>query len=130
MAAEVAAAFTQLAVEYLASTRDTTQRVTTRHSPAELAARFAEPLPRAGRSVSEIVARLRDDVIAESNHLYHPRYVGHQVSASLPAAIWTEPLIAALNQSVAVFEMSPVGTVLETQVIRWMCELVAVTRRV
>ena len=124
MAAEVAAAFTQLAVEYLASTRDTTQRVTTRHSPAELAARFAEPLPRAGRSVSEIVARLRDDVIAESNHLYHPRYVGHQVSASLPAAIWTEPLIAALNQSVAVFEMSPVGTVLETQVIRWMCELV------
>lgn len=124
MAPEVAAAFTQLAVEYLAQTRDATQRVTTRHTPAELAARFAEPMPRAGRSVAEIVARLRDDVIAESNHLYHPRYVGHQVSASLPAAVWTESLIGALNQSVAVFEMSPVGTVLETQVIRWMCDLV------
>ena len=124
MAPEVAAAFTQLAVEYLAQTRDATQRVTTRHTPAELAARFAEPMPRTGRSVAEIVARLRDDVIAESNHLYHPRYVGHQVSASLPAAVWTESLIGALNQSVAVFEMSPVGTVLETQVVRWMCDLV------
>ena len=69
------------------------------------------------------MARLRADVIADSNHLYHPRYVGHQVSASLPAAAWTESLISVLNQSVAVFEMSPVGTVLETQVIRWMCEL-------
>ena len=98
--------------------------MTTRHTPAELAARFAEPLPRTGRGMAEIVARLRDDVIAESNHLYHPRYVGHQVSASLPAAVWTESLIGALNQSVAVFEMSPVGTVLETQVIRWMCDLV------
>ncbi|HEU4988589.1 MAG TPA: pyridoxal-dependent decarboxylase [Gemmatimonadaceae bacterium] len=123
MAPEVAEAFVRLATEYLADTRDASQRVTTRHTPAEMAARFAEPLPRAGRSVEAIVARLRADVIAESNHLYHPRYVGHQVSASLPAAIWTEPLISALNQSVAVFEMSPAGTAIETQVIRWMCEL-------
>jgi L-2,4-diaminobutyrate decarboxylase len=124
MAPEVAEAFTRLAVEYLAGTRDETQRVTSRHSASELAARFAEPLPTGGRSIDAIIARLLDDVIAESNHLYHPRYVGHQVSASLPAAVWTESIISALNQSVAVFEMSPVGTVLETQVIRWMCELV------
>ena len=123
MSPEVAAAFTHLAVEYLAETRDASQRVTTRHTPAELAARFAEPLPRAGRSVQEIVTRLRTDVIAESNHLSHPRYMGHQMSAPLPAAIWTESVIGALNQSVAVWEMSPAGTVIETQVIRWMCEL-------
>ncbi len=124
MSPEIAAAFTHLAVEYLAQTRDASQRVTTRHTPAELAARFAEPLPRAGRSVADIVARLRTDVIAESNHLSHPRYMGHQMSAPLPAAIWTESVIGALNQSVAVWEMSPAGTVIETQVIRWMCDLV------
>ncbi|MGH7668361.1 MAG: pyridoxal phosphate-dependent decarboxylase family protein [Gemmatimonadaceae bacterium] len=123
MAPEVAAAFTHLAVAYMAQTRDVSQRVTTRHTPAELATRFAEPLPRAGKTVAQIVARLGTDVIADSNHLYHPRYMGHQMSASLPAAIWTESLIGALNQSVAVFEMSPVGTVLETQVVGWMCEL-------
>ncbi|OYV73597.1 MAG: hypothetical protein B7Z72_02170 [Gemmatimonadetes bacterium 21-71-4] len=123
MTPQTASAFVELVTEYLANTRDASRRVTSVHTPEELAARFAEPLPRRGRPIEEIVARLRDDVIAESNHLYHPRYVGHQVSAPLPAAVWTEPLIAALNQSVAVFEMSPVGTVLETQVIRWMCEL-------
>jgi L-2,4-diaminobutyrate decarboxylase len=42
----------------------------------------------------------------------------------LPAAIWTESLTAALNQSLAVAEMSPTGTALEHRVIRWMCDLV------
>jgi L-2,4-diaminobutyrate decarboxylase len=49
--------------------------------------------------------------------------MGHQVSAPLAAAVWTETLTAILNQSAAVWEMSPVGTVLETQVIRWLCAL-------
>ena len=115
--------FVDLAVEYLSTTRDRTTRVSTAHSAAELARRFAEPLPRSPRDLAEVVRRLRDEVIPDCNHLYHPRYVGHQVSPPLPAAVWMEPLTAALNQSVAVFEMSPVATVLEHQVIRWLCEL-------
>jgi len=62
-------------------------------------------------------------VIPDSNHLFHPRSMGHQVSAPLPAAVWTEALTAALNQSAAVWEMSPVGTILEARVVRWMCDL-------
>jgi glutamate/tyrosine decarboxylase-like PLP-dependent enzyme len=34
-----------------------------------------------------------------------------------------EAVTAALNQSAAVFEMSPVGTVIEHRVVSWMCEL-------
>ena len=115
--------FVDLALEYLDTTRDRSGRVSTARSPAELAARFAEPLPRSPRSIDDVVRRLREEVIPDCNHLYHPRYVGHQVSAPLPAAIWMESLAAALNQSVAVFEMSPVGTVLEHQVVRWLCDL-------
>jgi L-2,4-diaminobutyrate decarboxylase len=51
-------------------------------------------------------------------------YAGHQVSAPLPAAVWTEAVTAALNQSVAVSEMSPTATAVEQRVIRWMAELV------
>jgi len=91
--------------------------------PAELARRFEEALPRAGRSLESVVARLRDDVAGESIRLSHPMYLGHQVSAPLPAAIWTEPLIAAINNSIAVREMSPAGTIVEARVIRWMCDL-------
>jgi L-2,4-diaminobutyrate decarboxylase len=121
--AAVAQAFTTLAVDYLAATRDRSGRVSTAHTRAELAARFTEPLPRHGHTIDEIVARLRDEVLPDSNHLYHPRYIGHQVSAPLPAAIWTEALTAALNNSMAVWEMSPVATVLEHQVIRWLTDL-------
>src|SRR5512140_1900581 len=49
--------------------------------------------------------------------------MGHQVAAPLPAAVWTEAIIAALNNSLAVSEMSPTGTVIEERVIRWMCDL-------
>ena len=119
----VGRAFAALVAEYFADTRNRAGRVSTNHTPAGLAARFEEPLPREGRSIDAIIARLRSDVLPDCNRLYHPRYVGHQVSAPLPAAVWTESLTAALNQSVAVFEMSPVATVLEHRVIRWMCDL-------
>jgi len=120
---DVAAQFTALAAAYLAQTRTGAGAVSTARTPDELAARFDEPLPREGRSIEEIVARVRDEIIPDCNRLYHPRYAGHQVSAPLPAAIWTESVIGALNQSVAVWEMSPVATILEDRVLRWMCDL-------
>src|SRR5256885_17216035 len=81
-------------------------------------------MPRDGKPLADVVARLRDEVLPDCNRLYHPRYAGHQVSAPLPAAIWTESLTSALNQSLAVSEMSPTGTALEHRVVRWMCVLV------
>lgn len=124
MSPDAAALFTALTTAYLADTRTGDGPVSTSRSAAELAARFDEPMPRDGMSLERVVERLRDEVIPDCNHLYHPRYAGHQVSAPLPAAIWTESLAAALNQSVAVSEMSPTGTALEHRVIRWMSDLV------
>jgi len=129
MSPEAAALFTALATQYLADTRTGDGLVGTSRSAAELAARFDEPMPQDGTPLAEVIARLRDEVIPDCNRLYHPRYAGHQVSAPLPAAIWTESLTAALNQSVAVSEMSPTGTALEHRVIRWMCELVGYDER-
>jgi len=124
MSAESAARFTDLVVEHLASTRAGDGPVSTSLSSEQIAARFDEPLPLEGASLESVVGRLRDEVLADCNRLTHPRAVGHQVSAPLPAAIWTESIIGALNQSVAVAEMSPTATVLEHRVIRWMCDLV------
>jgi L-2,4-diaminobutyrate decarboxylase len=123
MGPEAATQFTTLVTNYLAETRTGDGPVSTPRTPAELAARFDEPMPQRGAPLADVVARLRDEVLPDCNRLYHPRYAGHQVSAPLPAAIWTESLTAALNQSVAVSEMSPTATALEHRVIRWMCEL-------
>jgi len=121
--AATAAAFIRLVADYLADTRSGDGRVSTAHTPADLAARFAEPLPREGRPLDAVLERLRGEVLPDCNRLTHPRSMGHQVSAPLPVAVWTEALTAALNQSGAVWEMSPVGTIIETQVVRWMCGL-------
>jgi L-2,4-diaminobutyrate decarboxylase len=121
--ASVGRAFVALAAEYFAQTRGRDGRVSTRHTPAGLAARFDEPLPVEGHAIDEVIARIRADIIPDCNHLFHPRYVGHQIAGPLPAAAWAESVTAALNQSVAVFEMSPVFTVLEHRVIQWMCGL-------
>ena len=115
--------FTRLATDYLAATRDGSGPVSTSRTSSEIAERFDEPLPLDGMPLEAVAERLRHDVLPDCNRLYHPRYAGHQVSPPLPAAIWTEPLIAALNQSLAVAEMSPVATVLEHRVVQWMCEL-------
>ena len=121
--APVAEAFFRIAVDYFAATRTGEGRVSTPSTPEELARRFDDPLPEKGRPIGEVLARLRRDVVPDSNHLSHPRSMGHQVSAPLPAAVWTDALVSALNQSGAVWEMSPVGTIVESRVVRWMCDL-------
>jgi L-2,4-diaminobutyrate decarboxylase len=65
-----------------------------------------------------------EKVIHQSNHLHSPQYIGHQVSAPLPAAALTGVASALLNNSTAVYEMSPVSTILEKRVIQWMAGLI------
>jgi L-2,4-diaminobutyrate decarboxylase len=121
--AEAGAAFVRLVAEYYAETRRGEGAVSTPRSAGEIARRFDEPLPAGGRPLDAVVERLRQDVLPDVNRLLHPMYVGHQVSAPLPAAVWTETLTAALNPSVAVWEMSPVATILEHRVVRWLADL-------
>jgi L-2,4-diaminobutyrate decarboxylase len=61
--------------------------------------------------------------VGDAIHLAHPMYMGHQVAPPLPHAVLADALASLLNQSVAVWEMSPTGTPVEVQVMRWMREL-------
>ena len=115
--------FVDLVVRHLEETRAGTGPVSTSLTPEELARRFDEPLPRKGRTLKEVAVRVARDGLRDANHLTHPMYMGHQVSAPLPVAIWTEPVISVLNNSLAVREMSPTLTAIETRVVRWMAEL-------
>jgi L-2,4-diaminobutyrate decarboxylase len=119
-----AALLIRIATDYLAASRDRSSPVSAVQDQRAVATRFDEPMPRRGRPLAEVAARIAREVIPDSNWLYHPRAMGHQVAAPLPAAIWSESVIAALNQSTAVFEMSPIGTTIERRVVRWLCDLV------
>lgn len=117
-----AALVTSLATDYLAATGRGDGAVSPSRPRDEVDARFAEPLPEHGRPLAEVVDRMRDEIIADANRLAHPMYMGHQVSFALPVAAWVDSVISALNQSIAVEEMSPTLTALETRVVHWMCD--------
>lgn len=129
MSFESGAKFLKIAADYFAETRKGEGPVSTLLDKATLAKRFDEPMPMEMRPLDEVVRRLETDVMPDINKLMHPGYMGHQVSAPLAAAVWTDVVISATNQSVAVWEMSPVATVIEERVIRWMCDLAGLVPR-
>ena len=108
--------------DYLAAVED--RPVSTRRSPAELERRFDEPLPRAGRPAEEVWDDVWERVVDDAIHLAHPMYMGHQVAPPLPHAVLADALASLLNQSVAVWEMSPTGTMIEERVVRWLADAV------
>lgn len=129
MSSAAASSFTALAANYFSRSATTRRQVSTRLAPEQLAERFSAGFPEQMTPLADVVNKLANDVVDQSNWLYHPRYMGHQVTPPLPAAVWAEPVIAALNQSVAVQEMSPAVTMVETQIVRWMAGLAGYSER-
>jgi L-2,4-diaminobutyrate decarboxylase len=98
--------------------------VSTLLSVDRLGDRFTSTLPRASRPAAEVWGEVWESVVNDSIHLHHPMYLGHQVAPPLPHAALADALASLLNQSIAVWEMSPTGTLLEAQVMRWLVGLV------
>jgi L-2,4-diaminobutyrate decarboxylase len=76
--------------------------------------------PESERIAAEILGGTKRDIGSlvrhvqrASLHLSHPRFVAQQVAAPIPAAALVESVVAALNQSLAVWEMSPIATAID-----------------
>jgi L-2,4-diaminobutyrate decarboxylase len=73
---------------------------------------------RGGADGMALIRSLMDN----ANQLHHPAYMGHQVCPPFPTAVIADLVISTLNQSTAVWEMSPIGTVIEQEVVRWLAD--------
>jgi aromatic-L-amino-acid decarboxylase len=93
-------------------------------TPAELDALFDEPLPLEGVSPEEVFEKFRRDVIPHAMNIPSPRYFGLFNPTPLPAAVWADALISALNQNGAAWRNSPSASAVEARVLRWLCQLV------
>jgi L-2,4-diaminobutyrate decarboxylase len=87
--------------------------------PAEMVSRWPADFPAEPRGE---LGELLERVIAESNHLHHPRYVGHQVTSPMPFGALGEFASTLLNNAMAVYEMGPVGTAIERNLARWLMD--------
>ncbi len=80
----------------------------------------ADVLPQTGSTGEAVFGKLRS-IIANSVVVTHPHTVAHLHCPPLLSALAGEVVISMLNQSMDSFDQAPVATVLEQQVIRWLC---------
>lgn len=64
------------------------------------------------------------DILGRSINLHHPKYIGHQVSSPAPLSILSGLFEDFMNNSMAVYEMGPAGTIIEKVVIEYLCKKV------
>jgi L-2,4-diaminobutyrate decarboxylase len=62
-------------------------------------------------------AELLRQIQRASLKLSHPRFAAQQVAAPIPAAALVESVVAAMNNSLAVWEMSPIATAIDREVL-------------
>jgi len=80
----------------------------------------AKVLPERASPSAEVLARVAR-VISESVSVNHPHTAAHLHCPPLIAALAAEVVISALNQSMDSFDQAPAATVLEEQLVHWLC---------
>ena len=101
-----------------------TAPVTSPLTPADLERLFDEPMPIAGVSAEEILARFERDIAPHAMQVPSPRYFGQFNPTPLAIGVWADALCSALNQNAGAWRNGPTSALIEDRVIRWLCELV------
>ena len=120
--AELFAAAGALLKEHFAGLAE--KPVTRFQPPATLEKKHDRRLGEKPQEMSRVWAHLTQ-ILRDGNLLHHPGYMGHQVAAPFPLAAAAAGIAQAVNQGMAVWEMSPAATIIERRVLRWMSDAVS-----
>src|ERR1044072_1410780 len=85
---------------------------------------FDEPLPLLGMTAEEIFEKFARDVEPHAMQVPSPRYFGQFNPAPLAIGVWADALCSSLNQNAGAWRNGPTSAMIESQVIRWLCELI------
>jgi L-2,4-diaminobutyrate decarboxylase len=122
----------QLSIDaYRAMTDSVAEALTTRLgtgaysglTPADLTSLLSAPVaPREPRPYDAAMEQLQL-IMGHSIGLWHPHVAAHLHTPVLNAALAAEMAISALNQSMDSFDQAPAATVIEQQMVDWLCRL-------
>ncbi|HEY1433883.1 MAG TPA: aminotransferase class I/II-fold pyridoxal phosphate-dependent enzyme [Thermoanaerobaculia bacterium] len=90
---------------------------------AALARSLAEPLPESGRSAEELLDLLFDRVIPKSFNTAGPGYLAYIPGGGLPHSAVADLIADGVNRYVGVFAAAPGLAQIETNVVRWFCDI-------
>src|SRR6266850_7890956 len=98
--------------------------VTSPATPSDLEQLFDEPMPLGGMPAEEILAQFARDVAPHAMQVPSPRYFGQFNPTPLAIGVWADALCSSLNQNAGAWRNGPTSAMIESQVIRWLCELI------
>src|SRR5262245_53895154 len=93
-------------------------------TPDDLKKLFAESMPHDGLPAREILEQYADNVAPHAMQVPSPRYFGQFNPAPLAIGVWADALCSSLNQNAGAWRNGPTSAMIESQVIRWLCELI------
>src|SRR5437764_1706225 len=93
-------------------------------TPDELKRLFDEPLPITGAPAEEILQQFARDVLPNTMGVPSPHYFGQFNPAPLAIGVWADALCSSLNQNAGAWRNGPTSAMIESQTIRWLCELI------
>lgn len=111
--------------QYLEASLQQQRPVIAWRAPSEALPDWQLAVPETGDlNPQQWLKKLQDEILPACLAIHHPHNVGHQVAPPLPIAALCDLVAALTNQAMAVYETGPSATLLEKQVIRWLCDLV------
>src|SRR5882672_4606748 len=98
--------------------------VTSPATPDDLKQLFNEPLPITGTPAEKILDQFAREVAPHAMQVPSPHYFGQFNPTPLAIGVWADALCASLNQNAGAWRNGPTSALIETQVLRWLCELI------
>jgi L-2,4-diaminobutyrate decarboxylase len=94
-------------------------------SPTELSTMLEsmEVMPEEGKSLFAVLNQVGETILAHSVNVNHSTCFAHLHCPPLIPALAAETMISAANQSMDSWDQSPSATLIEQQMIRWLCRL-------
>ena len=86
--------------------------------------------PRDPKPLDAVLADFTTRIAPHTLNSYHPRALSYFTPPPLVASIVGEVLAQWTNQGIDVWHAGPVGAFVEEEVVRWLCDLVGLRRRV
>jgi L-2,4-diaminobutyrate decarboxylase len=77
-----------------------------------------------GKGEKESFSNFTERILKYTNHLHHPHYMGHQVTAPLPLASLAQLTTSLLNNGAAIYEMGPVAMAMERNLVKYFALLI------
>lgn len=103
--------------------------VTRAATPAALRALVGTgDLPEQGTDAAALLDGFAPLLFEHSLHNGHPKFLGYITSSGAPLGALADLLAAAVNANVGKWDLSPVASVIESQTIRWIADLIGYPR--